>query len=1842
MKFEKDGLMTTYKLRGDFSYDKRVPSIIRLMILVLMSSVFLGTPKLHAQQSENKTYPTWRKGYINRLNQADKEDRPLLERSIAQAYFNQAEQTKSFPLMGESLAHLLRAQMKVANDSISQYLSYVDRMEDSGETIATTSICDLLRGNMYLSIIHTIPRIKRPEYQTKILTSYRQALAHDNEQILVTTSSRDFMPMINIGSTNRDAKSYPLYGVICRNVIAGMERLYSISYSTEHRHKLLKEMSAVYSHWIALNKSNGYNDMALMVQMDYCDWADRYHYELDKIPFPYLALPSVETYDKCVLLPELYFFLADKYRQKESEVDFKTAIDYYKLIINKYPKYRRTVHAKNELLKELAPSFELMTQDVFSTSDSLKIHISYRNLDKATLFLSAVESKKGKWTKKIPLKLKAVEDGTMQDTIIALAPCTYGKYTLSYKVPMSRTYKKYVSTQEEKKVSFCVSDLMIYAVKYPNGDTQLRLVDRYRGTPIPNGQIIVQSSPKKSPNQKERSYLTNQHGVVFMQRKQAALKVRAQYKQDLYLPIQSIYSGRVVLPKEKPYQRATLLTDRKLYRPGDRVSVTAIVYERTSDEATVLKKYPMSVELISPNGKVLQTEKGITDSMGVMPLSFSLPDKMMKGTCWLRTAHPLGYASIQVEEYVAPTYELTLQQMPDTLELPGLLNCRVLTKLLSDVPLKEVAIDYTLTGTPYHIFAARRRGSNSSGLLFPRPQKIAHGRTITDSQGSSSFTLLVDSIDAVKAKYASYSLSVVAVSPTGERHEAISSFIGHFPKMEVKSKKQKEEVELLPDSLRLPLWIDSKKLLFSKGSKTIMPIHTNFDNAILHIRLVTNKGVVEEKDIQVKNRLYKLEVPYKGIYGSSLTVQCSLVKEGTLYTEMRSILLPLQEKKLHLKWLTFRNNLLPGQTEKFQLQVLTPQGQPAEASLWLTMYDASTDAIASNTLPALLNYIRKRARVYEYNQYKRQSHAVLLFDWPNEKQVSLDFDQLLSPLGIVQAIASYNRTFYAGKRNSGQLSKGSTGLKIRGSASIGSAVPTLMESDIDEMDRAQPEAVADISLRKELLTTAFCYPILRTDSLGCITIPFKVPGDLTRWRMLGHIHTVDMMQNEIDTMLVSQRPLMVKPTKPRLLRVGDKASIAVTVSNLTNNKEKTKVILTLLDAVTKKKIERHVRTIKLDAKDQQEVTFLLREIKHSGELLCRVEATNRVASDGEQFSIVVESNGNNIVQTQPFMLMPGESVLWKQPIINGPVQHLSQSLHLTQGILFTALQQLPRIWEAGGEVSTIDLLNRYYALSMGRLLISKQPALVEWVTNQASADSMIHKQTDDLQLTPWEMEEEKQVKYWKRLAGELEINKVNYLTDSYCNQLMNMQQTDGSFAWYPGMESSLYVTFLVTNELIHLDSFIERDQGNGLGNKAREDNQKIIQRAKKWLDQQASAYVLAVKKNESNKKVDRSERILVPRFYPLQYLYLDSQLSDWSSSESISSDVRYLLDNIEKDPRKLNLRDKLFVSTIYLALHQNEPAEKMISSLNEYSLYSEQPSILLRAMQVNAQWQEMIQSKKGPLTAKRNNQELYLKALSIARTKHWYEPTAQADILAALLINRTWTVPQGTVLYQGDERMVISQESLQNGFVDRNIKPSIHRSNRLSNNSNQILWGSFVTQYNQTNKGHSVREKEGLAMTRSLYLMDDSGDVEKAQKLKFGMEIPQGSRITVLLQIDSPISLDMVQIEDHFAAGLMPVEQRSGYHWGGFPDWISSSWLNYCWSGVPFMVPSSYYEVNRSSVCFYINQIKRGHYSLQYQLVAQQRGVFQGTTAQLVSLFAPDYQVVASIEQIKIVARDNK
>jgi uncharacterized protein YfaS (alpha-2-macroglobulin family) len=111
--------------------------------------------------------------------------------------------------------------------------------------------------------------------------------------------------------------------------------------------------------------------------------------------------------------------------------------------------------------------------------------------------------------------------------------------------------------------------------------------------------------------------------------------------------------------------------------------------------------------------------------------------------------------------------------------------------------------------------------------------------------------------------------------------------------------------------------------------------------------------------------------------------------------------------------------------------------------------------------------------------------------------------------------------------------------------------------------------------------------------------------------------------------------------------------------------------------------------------------------------------------------------------------------------------------------------------------------------------------------------------------------------------------------------------------------------------------------------------------------------------------------------------------------------------------------------------------------------------------------------------------------------------------------------------------------------------------------------------------------------------------------------VVSGDLIEVELEIESKNDYEYIMFEDRKAAGLEPVEVRSGYSANGL---------------------GAYMELRDDRVTFFVRQLARGNHSIAYRLRAEIPGKFSALPAQGSGMYAPELR--ANSDEIKIQIAD--
>jgi uncharacterized protein YfaS (alpha-2-macroglobulin family) len=93
---------------------------------------------------------------------------------------------------------------------------------------------------------------------------------------------------------------------------------------------------------------------------------------------------------------------------------------------------------------------------------------------------------------------------------------------------------------------------------------------------------------------------------------------------------------------------------------------------------------------------------------------------------------------------------------------------------------------------------------------------------------------------------------------------------------------------------------------------------------------------------------------------------------------------------------------------------------------------------------------------------------------------------------------------------------------------------------------------APLAVRRDFPDTAFWNPALVTGDDGTAQFRVTLPDNLTTWRLTARAITADTLVGEQTVDIVASKPLLLRPTLPRALTVGDRPVLQAVVQNTTN------------------------------------------------------------------------------------------------------------------------------------------------------------------------------------------------------------------------------------------------------------------------------------------------------------------------------------------------------------------------------------------------------------------------------------------------------------------------------------------------------------------------------------------------------------------------------------------------------------------------------------------------------------------------------------------------------------------
>ena len=325
---------------------------------------------------------------------------------------------------------------------------------------------------------------------------------------------------------------------------------------------------------------------------------------------------------------------------------------------------------------------------------------------------------------------------------------------------------------EPQRTLLQVSNLCVVRQPQPGKAVRFVVVNATTGKPVPGASLRFFAWNADNNTQKTLETLTTDRNgeAVYHEGKQNAYGFYAYTDEDKSLPAQRFYSNFYYWDRKRTTRLINLYTDRSIYRPGQTLHATAFAYSKNDStmQTAVSAGKLLTLTLRDANNKEVGKQTVTTDDYGTASADFALPQSGLTGRFMLVASAEdfnRGYATVQVEQYKRPTFQIDFDKYTQTYKAGDTLTVRGVAKTYSGVPVQGGKVVYSVRRSP--MFWWYRMNSSATTLLTDS--------TITAADGSFTVRMPMDYPDDVDLTHkVGYRIIAEAkvTSSTGETHEA--------------------------------------------------------------------------------------------------------------------------------------------------------------------------------------------------------------------------------------------------------------------------------------------------------------------------------------------------------------------------------------------------------------------------------------------------------------------------------------------------------------------------------------------------------------------------------------------------------------------------------------------------------------------------------------------------------------------------------------------------------------------------------------------------------------------------------------------------------------------------------------------------------------------------------------------------------------------------------------------------------------------------------------------------------------------------------------------------------------
>ena len=328
---------------------------------------------------------------------------------------------------------------------------------------------------------------------------------------------------------------------------------------------------------------------------------------------------------------------------------------------------------------------------------------------------------------------------------------------------------------------FYVSNLAVMIQQLPDDRHRYVVVNATDGQPIAGAKIELYDQRYDFKTKKDKRLVharltTDENGEAYF--KNVDGEVLISTNNDKFMPAKYIYLTRTRYYEKKDNEtKYQVYTDRALYRPGQKVHVTAIdfVNMKGVDAKVPVGRDELVFQLVNASWKEVEMKKAKIDEYGTASVDFELPKEGQTGMYHVSVNDQVN-RFFRVEEYKRPTFEITFPKVNEKYNWGDTVVVKATAKTYAGVPVQGAKVAYQVT---------RRNqlwwwGAGSAGQLVKTDSCVTREDGTFDVEipleASLSGKDEADMSDFMRqARFFNFEVSAIVTDISGESHEGVMS-----------------------------------------------------------------------------------------------------------------------------------------------------------------------------------------------------------------------------------------------------------------------------------------------------------------------------------------------------------------------------------------------------------------------------------------------------------------------------------------------------------------------------------------------------------------------------------------------------------------------------------------------------------------------------------------------------------------------------------------------------------------------------------------------------------------------------------------------------------------------------------------------------------------------------------------------------------------------------------------------------------------------------------------------------------------------------------------------------------